>query len=525
MERLQPFLVRGTGESFAAEQRRSYRTYVKQLCSDNPYLRNLAQFLSESKPPSNSRICSIDFYEGVSRPKVRANIDTEQLSAEIGKERAEDINDSKCESGHVQHQRPLQGRIVVVEDLSRDIVELLGASLDIDPLFFALHLRAIDRGVSRQQKPHEATLPSRLLPQGFFNISYHRLLMSDENVLPIGPGGTFLHDLNITRELVILGSANIGLSQHCASVIRVKKRDRPWLALILVDPPISSVYTSNDAERRRFRLDLRNYLGTHDNSVEPRPFSEWQDEDAETSSVAQRGMFDDLQQYWNRERPPSFNSSDPSIQSLSYHMLRVVAAEWVRYIAAMQKCLKQYEHSHDQLPATSLGIYDRDLHELMGWRRRTLSSQSKIKSVLRFLAADQKTGEQQNYDLKYLSEDFEHIQERISAIGQHLESTIPVIMSFVQIVDARRAFAETTNMSRLTVLALVFVPLTFVSSLFSMNTENLPGSRGFWVYFAVAIPLTGLVVLVARPPPVVAALVMRVSQWIRKLERGVEYDA
>ncbi|KAL5389233.1 hypothetical protein DPSP01_002545 [Paraphaeosphaeria sporulosa] len=349
--------------------------------------------------------------------------------------------------------------------------------------------------------------------------------MSDENVLPIGPGGTFLHDLNITRELVILGSANIGLSQHCASVIRVKKRDRPWLALILVDPPISSVYTSNDAERRRFRLDLRNYLGTHDNSVEPRPFSEWQDEDAETSSVAQRGMFDDLQQYWNRERPPSFNSSDPSIQSLSYHMLRVVAAEWVRYIAAMQKCLKQYEHSHDQLPATSLGIYDRDLHELMGWRRRTLSSQSKIKSVLRFLAADQKTGEQQNYDLKYLSEDFEHIQERISAIGQHLESTIPVIMSFVQIVDARRAFAETTNMSRLTVLALVFVPLTFVSSLFSMNTENLPGSRGFWVYFAVAIPLTGLVVLVARPPPVVAALVMRVSQWIRKLERGVEYDA
>jgi hypothetical protein len=62
----------------------------------------------------------------------------------------------------------------------------------------------------------------------------------------------------------------------------------------------------------------------------------------------------------------------------------------------------------------------------------------------------------------------------------------------VQIVDSRRlcSLPETANVTRLTYLAIIFVPLSFTASLFSMNTEIAPGSRGFWIHFCVAIPLT-----------------------------------
>lgn len=282
-------------------------------------------------------------------------------------------------------------------------------------------------------------------------------------------------------------------------------------ALILVDPPMSNVSTKNDAQKETVVLPLRHFFGIYEDFMEPRQFSE----EAENSTdmlLCKEGMLDDLQRYWTRERPASFNPEDPTIQSIAYYTLRIAAAEWVKYVGVMQQCLKQYEYNYDQLPALSLDKFDRDLRELQSWRRRTLVSQAKIKSALRILSPKHCDLKKPEPDLDYLRDDFEHIYESIDAAGRRLESILPVVMSFVQITDARRSFAETADISRLTVLALIFVPLTFVSSLFSMDAEKLPGSRDFWIYLAVAIPLTGLVVLIARPP---AALVKKLLDWIR----------
>jgi Mg2+ and Co2+ transporter CorA len=107
---------------------------------------------------------------------------------------------------------------------------------------------------------------------------------------------------------------------------------------------------------------------------------------------------------------------------------------------------------------------------------------------------------EQRADVDLVLEDFEVINKNIEDAGRRLENMLPVVTSLVQIIDARQSLAETANISRLTVLALIFVPLSYVSSLFSMNTTNMPGSPYFWVYFAVAIPVTLIVVLIARPP-------------------------
>jgi hypothetical protein len=61
---------------------------------------------------------------------------------------------------------------------------------------------------------------------------------------------------------------------------------------------------------------------------------------------------------------------------------------------------------------------------------------------------------------------------------------------------ARRSIREAKSSRAVTLLGLVFIPLAYTSSVFSMSTPYGPGEDKFWQYFAASAPLI-LVVLVA----------------------------
>ena len=99
-----------------------------------------------------------------------------------------------------------------------------------------------------------------------------------------------------------------------------------------------------------------------------------------------------------------------------------------------------------------------------------------------------------------LTEDYKQIALRFDAHNHRVESLVSNATSLVQTMDTRRSLTETTTISRLSYLALTFIPLTFVASFFSMNDTIAPGGGIFRLYFAVSIPLCILVFLVVRPP-------------------------
>jgi len=245
-------------------------------------------------------------------------------------------------------------------------------------------------------------------------------------------------------------------------------------------------------------------------------FSKSQDQEVESCDG---GMLDDLVRCWSIALPGCFDAVDPTIQSLAYYPLKIVAAEWIKYTAVMQHCIKMYEYEGSHL---DLEKFNMDIRELQGWRRRSMISRQKIQAVRRHLVSHQSSNGEHAACVDRVLEDYTYIYSSIEDAGRRLENMLLVVTSLVQIIDARQSFAETANISRLTVLALVFVPLSYVSSLFSMNSENVPGSKGFWVYFAVAIPVTLGVILVARPPT--AEGIKNTLVWMRGLlERNYRY--
>ena len=268
--------------------------------------------------------------------------------------------------------------------------------------------------------------------------------------------------------------------------------------MILVDPPIGNTFFCDggkEEEPNKIHLRSQPFLGVYEDFLDPPPFSPALDF---SDMPLGKGMSYDLQHYWKRSIPACFDSKNPTLQSLAHYPLRIVAAEWVKYVAVMHFCLIQYEYGNDGLP--ELEKLHTNLRELQSWRRRSMLSQQKVQSVLRLLRSQIASELNDKSSLQSLIVDFEFISANIEDYGRRLESMIPVVTSLVQIADARRSFAETSNINRLTVLALIFVPLNFVSSLFSMNPTNAPGSQYFWVYFVVAVPVTLLVFVIARPP-------------------------
>ncbi|USP77846.1 uncharacterized protein yc1106_05120 [Curvularia clavata] len=469
---------------------RAYQKYIQDLCFRNPSLSTFSSFLV--KPDTRKFVCratALEFRAGVTGPNIRFIPDIDCLHSELRRA----VN-NETEKSNDQSNLAIQGRILLIEDLTAEMITVLGAELDIDPLFLATHLHTVHRTGMYHQTPDDANLPSRLHQSGYVNISYHQSVTCND-IFP--SGARFMTDTAINRKLVFLRATKIGLAQRRVSIIKLKQEGGIWLALVLVDPPLGDTfYRGGDHldAGKKVKLKLQPYMGTYEDFMKMPPFSQ-------SYKVPQRhgqsGMLGDLIQYWERAIPKCFDPVDPSIQSLAYYPLRIVAAQWVKYVAVMLHCLKLYEYGGDRL---DLKRFDMDIRELHGWRRRSMVSQQKIQAVIRHLKTHTSAQPEHRADVDLVLEDFEAINKNIEDAGHRLENMLPVVTSLVQILDARRSFAETENIGRLTILALIFVPLTYISSLFSMNATNLPGSPHFWVYFAVAIPVTLMVLLIARPP-------------------------
>lgn len=273
------------------------------------------------------------------------------------------------------------------------------------------------------------------------------------------------------------------------------------IGLVLVDPPISNTYVSKCPDTQSpstLTLQTRLFQGGFEDFLSGSSYSD--NNDPETgpprSSPLESFIF-----YWSLKQPPGFDVNCPTLFALSYYPLKMIAAEWITYLELMYHSIKPYEYSPSNAKPVmgQIAILNADIYALQQWARRCMATAHKIRCVLDFLRHRVTEGD----DLEssaLLTEDYKHISLSIDTYSRRLEGLVSIATSLVQAVDSRRSLTETMNISRLSYLALSFIPLTFVSGLFSMNDNIAAGGRLFGLYFAVSVPLSILVFLIVNPP-------------------------
>ncbi|KAH7209892.1 hypothetical protein DER44DRAFT_883794 [Fusarium oxysporum] len=183
------------------------------------------------------------------------------------------------------------------------------------------------------------------------------------------------------------------------------------------------------------------------------------------------------------------------------HVRRLVTLPGKRLALAQTCCSFFIRHIGDmsiyQLRAGCLR--DEVLLDLQRWKSRSRSSHRKL-NILRDVISSHILPSDDPAVWNAVLNDINYLRDQLHDYSQSLEQMVMVATSLIQLLDSRHSILEAINTKRLTFLALVFVPLAWVSSLFSMSDGYSPGHELFWVYFATALPVLAVVLLLSALP-------------------------
>jgi CorA-like Mg2+ transporter protein len=93
----------------------------------------------------------------------------------------------------------------------------------------------------------------------------------------------------------------------------------------------------------------------------------------------------------------------------------------------------------------------------------------------------------------WILQDFNHNLEYAKALDEQCKEGIAVLMSSASIAESRKAMAQQERIGKLTLLAFLFVPLSFTTSFFGMNFKELSAQvMSIWAWFVMAIPVVAI---------------------------------
>lgn len=201
--------------------------------------------------------------------------------------------------------------------------------------------------------------------------------------------------------------------------------------------------------------------------------------------------------YYFQNPPPGFIPTEPTILSLGYYPIRITMAEWMLYLQLVSRYLKYYEYSLQTLHSRP---HESDIVDLQRWRRRISQSQHKLTLLAEFIEHWLPANPEDKQPWKMLLRDIGYVRSQLRYYSSSMEQTVPVATAMVQLLDAKQSARQAANVTLLTYIALVFVPLSWVTGFYSMSGQYLPGQDQFWVYFATALPILLLVLVISFLP-------------------------
>ena len=98
-------------------------------------------------------------------------------------------------------------------------------------------------------------------------------------------------------------------------------------------------------------------------------------------ALGHRSLLEDINFYWSSGQPHGFDVNGPTLVSLSYYPLKVVAAEWMIYLEVLYHSTNEYEYNSSAIsaPMKKLAVLYTDLYALQKWARRNMAPSHKLR--------------------------------------------------------------------------------------------------------------------------------------------------
>jgi len=182
---------------------------------------------------------------------------------------------------------------------------------------------------------------------------------------------------------------------------------------------------------------------------------------------------------------------------------KIVASHYQKHVGLIHEQISQVQHSMSRQPTLSIfhpEVVEKQWSDVRGYERRVSHYCLEIESIMfqcGIPVSEPDTSEMGNWNS--IEGDFRFVFMMLKDAQRGVESLSSSITGLASIVSSRQAVEEQTltrqeaaSMKALTIVGLVFLPLSFTASLFAMPAPYGPGSERFGIYFACAIPLSAV---------------------------------
>ncbi|UPX11218.1 uncharacterized protein EKO05_0001838 [Ascochyta rabiei] len=462
------------------------------LCTEGPYQQYIAA-LSESNPglkkadPNNRKnplklgnalVVLLDS-DANGQPKFEK---TEFLNATVLR--------THFENAPRNHNRR---RIYIMEGLAPDFVAAIGGHFYMEPTFWLRQERTCVWSNDFTPVSDALPQPSLLNPQKSFHVQYCELREFNK-ALENKP-----YFCDRTRRHVGMTAPRHGEENSTTAIMRrkvswwcEKTSGGGWDVVILCDPQLAELHPAprekmQNAEPREIKnpdinLENKPFQGGYIDFVPP-PLPQ-----PGSTPIGPRhphkSMLRDLVYYYENNshllEPDEWEIPSES----AIFLKKIVAAHYLQladYIKAM-------------LPSLELKLTTAWVEEQEQWKglqtisRRCGNYRDDIEDTLLSLGYTlDNPSSKDNHNWKNCNIDYQYVYFRLKILKERADNLMTSMTGLASIAGNRQNLEEAKRVKRLNLLALLFIPLAYTSSLFSMQDNYAPNKSQFWVYWVCAL--------------------------------------
>lgn len=202
---------------------------------------------------------------------------------------------------------------------------------------------------------------------------------------------------------------------------------------------------------------------------------------------------------YGRSLKPDIAACDTTYALREIFELRVQAE--AQFLAVCSKKLDQFqatEFSQDEVCLPNLKNLKQLLYRHLNQNQEACASLDTICNPRWPKASDDRMRRRSEAAASALREDFVLVLEKNEQLHKHCTEAINVLMNEIVISESKGARLQAARLGKLTFLAFIFVPLSFTTSFFGMNFQELGANEGalpIYVWFLLSMPLLGFVIL------------------------------
>lgn len=376
---------------------------------------------------------------------------------------------------------PDHPRLYIMEDLSRDMVEEFGSRYDVDPLLWRGHISDYMWYKTKDPWVELDELPHLVREKTFYNFRYiHPRYFEDKeshsratieagkmNVLRSLDSDQYSERLPDSEERVFLCRSKASLW------IQPRRNGKNnTFGILVVDPTFQEGYP--------LWSGYRNFEETPELQA------------INLTGPPRTSLFQDVVYWASKMGASDLDALAANPRNLALSILTIIASEWLTVLQYLRTRLTQLEWMLEIPDFRAPYRLDEVLGRLHPWHRYLPFYRRWVRDVLRSILHkdDLDMQSQHNQALFKLREDFLVIQEEFEIAQAQLDNMTNLVTAIISLEENKRMANQNSNVTRLTYLAVVFVPMSFVTGLFSMTTDVSALTQTFWIFFIVAIPLS-----------------------------------